>query len=66
VEKILVARLIFPIEEAEWIIPIVVQSKKGTEDIQVCMDYKSMSSTCMHDRFPTPFSDEVLDKVVGQ
>jgi hypothetical protein len=30
VDKMLAAGLIFPIEEAEWIIPIVIQSKKGT------------------------------------
>ena len=30
VDKILVARLIFPIEEVEWISPIVIQSKKDT------------------------------------
>jgi hypothetical protein len=30
VDKILAARLIFPIEEVEWISPIVIQSKKGT------------------------------------
>jgi hypothetical protein len=30
VDKMLGERLIFPIEEEKWIIPIVVQSKKGT------------------------------------
>ena len=29
------------------------------------MDYKSLKSTCVHDPFPTPFSDEVHDNVVG-
>jgi hypothetical protein len=63
VEKMLAAGLIFPIEEAEWISPIVIQRKKDTEDIRVCVDYKSMNSACVHDPFPTPFSDEVLDQV---
>jgi len=30
------------------------------------MDYKSMNSSCVHDLFPTPFSDEVLDQVEGK
>jgi hypothetical protein len=30
VDKMLVAGLIFPIEEAEWINPIVIQIKKDT------------------------------------
>jgi hypothetical protein len=55
--------MIFPMDEVEWINPIVIQKKKGNEDIQVCMDYKSLNDVCVHDPFPTPFSDEVLDRV---
>ena len=55
--------LIFPIEEAEWISPIVIQSKKGTKDIHVYVDYRSLNSTCVHDLFPTSFGDEVLEQV---
>jgi hypothetical protein len=62
----LAARLIFPIEEVEWISPIVIHSKKGTEYIRVCLDYRSLNSACVHDPFPTPFSDEVLDQVAGK
>jgi hypothetical protein len=61
----LAAGLIFPVDEAEWISPIVIQSKKGIDDIRVCVDYISLNSSCVHDPFPTPFSDEVLDQVVG-
>jgi hypothetical protein len=51
------AGLIFVVEEAEWVIPIVIQRKKGTEDIMVCVDYISLNSACVHDPFPTPFID---------
>jgi hypothetical protein len=61
----LAAGIIFPVDEAEWISPIVIQRKKGIDDIRVCVDYRSLNSTCVHDPFPTPFSDEVLDQVVG-
>jgi len=64
VDKMLAARLIFPIEEVEWISPIVIHSKKGTKDIWVYVDYRSLNSACVHDPFPTPFSDELLDQVV--
>jgi hypothetical protein len=30
IDKMLEARLIFAVEEAEWVSPIVIQSKKGT------------------------------------
>lgn len=33
VDKILVTGLVFPIEEAKWVSPIVIYCKKDTEDI---------------------------------
>lgn len=44
----------------------MIQNNKDTEDIRVCVDFKSYNSACVHDPFPTPFSDEVLDKVAGK
>jgi hypothetical protein len=66
VDKILTAVLIFPIEEEEWISPIFIESKKGIEDIRVFVDYRSLNYACVHDPFPTPFSDKVLDQVEGK
>jgi hypothetical protein len=60
IDKMLETCLIFPIEEAEWVSLIVIQSKKDTEDIRVCVDYKSLNSAYVHDPFPTPFIDEVI------
>jgi hypothetical protein len=65
IDRILIVGLIFPVNKAEWINPIVIQTKKGMDDIQVCVDYRSLNVACVHDPFPTPFSDEVLDQVVG-
>jgi hypothetical protein len=30
------------------------------------VDYRSLNPACVHDLFPTPFSDEVLDQVAGK
>ena len=30
------------------------------------MDLQKMNDACMHDHFPTPFTDEVRDNVGGQ
>ena len=65
IDKMLKAGLIFPFEEAEWVSPIVIQSKKEKSEIRVCVDYKSLNNACIHDPFPTPFSDEILKNVVG-
>jgi hypothetical protein len=65
IDRILATRLIFLVGEFECISPIVIQGKKGTNDIRLCVDYRSLNSACAHDPFPTRFSDEVLDQMVG-
>jgi hypothetical protein len=66
INKMFEAGLIFIVEEAEWVNPIVIQRNKGTEDIRVCVDYRSLNSACVHDPFPTPFTDEMLEQAVGK
>jgi hypothetical protein len=43
----------------------VVQDKK-TREIRICVDLKKLNDAYLHDLFPTPFVDEVLDNVGGQ
>jgi hypothetical protein len=52
------------VEESEWIIPMVVQDKK-TGEIRICVDLRKLNDAYLHDPFPTPFTDEVLDNVGG-
>jgi hypothetical protein len=54
-----------PIEEFEWISPMVVQEKKQV-GIQICVDLRKLDDVFLHDPFPTPFTDEVLENVGGQ
>lgn len=65
IDNMLASGLIFPIDEAEWINPIVIQDKKDSNEIWVCVDYRILNNACIPDPFPTPFSDEVLDNVGG-
>jgi hypothetical protein len=44
---------------------MVVQDKK-TREIRICVDLMKLNDDCLHDPFPTPFTDEVLDNVGGQ
>jgi hypothetical protein len=53
------------VEESEWISPMVVQDKK-TGEIRICVDLRKLNDACLHDPFPTPFTNEVLDNVGGQ
>lgn len=40
---------------------MVVQEKKAKGEIWICMDLCKLKDACVHDPFPTPFSDEILD-----
>ena len=65
-DKMLVAGIIEPIEESEWVSPMVVQEKKTKGEIRICVDLRKLNDACLHDPFPTPFTNEVLDNVGGQ
>jgi len=65
-DKILAIGIIEPVEESDWVSPIVVQEKKQKEEIRICIDLKKLNDDCMHDPFSTSFTDEVLDNVGGQ
>ena len=65
-DKMLVAGIIELVEEFDWVSPIVVQEKKKREEIMICVDLKKLNDACVHDPFPTPFTNEVLDNVGSQ
>ena len=62
----LAAGIIELVEESEWVSPMVVQEKKTKGDIRICLDLRKLNDASLHDPFPTPFTDEVLDNVGGQ
>ena len=59
------AGIIAPVEESKWISPMAVQDKK-TGEVRICVNLRKMNDACLHDPFPTPFTDEVLEGVGGQ
>jgi hypothetical protein len=58
------ARIIEPVEESEWISLMVVQDKKQG-GIRIGIDLRKLNVAFLHDPFPTPFTDEVLENVGG-
>ena len=58
--------MIEPLEESEWISPIVVQDKKTSREVRICVDLRKLNDAFLHDPFLTPFTDEVLENVGGQ
>lgn len=65
-DKILAAGIIEPVEESEWVSPMVVQDKKTKGEIRIYVDLRKLNDAYVHDPIPTPFTDEVLDNVGGQ
>jgi len=61
----LIAGIIEPVEEFEWVSPMVVQEKKAKGEIKVCVDLRKPNDACLHEPLPTLFIDEVLDNVGG-
>jgi len=41
---------------------MVVQDK-NTGEICICVNLRKLNDACVHDPFPTPFTDEVLEGV---
>ena len=65
-DRMLEVGIIEPVEYLEWIIPIVIQDKKETGEVRICVDLRKLNDACLHDPCPTPFTDEVLESVGGQ
>jgi hypothetical protein len=64
IDRMLEACIIEPVEESEWIIPMVMQEKKQG-GIRICVDLRKPNDSCLRDPFTTPFTDEVLENVGG-
>jgi hypothetical protein len=57
--------IIEPVEESERISSLVIQDKKQGRGIRICIDLRKLNDACLHDPFPTPFIDEVLENMGG-
>ncbi|MCO5597414.1 hypothetical protein L7F22_051491 [Adiantum nelumboides] len=64
VRKLLQAGFVYPVEDSEWVSPVVVTPKKNGK-WRVCVDYKPLNAATKSDHFPLPFQDEILTKVAG-
>ena len=63
-DKLLQVGFIIPIDQAEWLSPIVVVPKKSGK-IRICVDYRKLNAATVTDPFPLPFMDMILDAVAG-
>jgi hypothetical protein len=69
IDRLLEVGFIYPVNNSEWVSPIVVVPKKvgvdGKVKIRVCQDFRKLNSATKKDYFPLPFIDIILDHVAG-
>ena len=63
-EKLLKAGFIEPVDQATWLSPIVVVPKKN-DKLRICLDFRRFNTATKKDPYPQPFTDEVLNMVIG-
>ena len=70
IDRLSEAGFIYPVNNSEWVSPIVVVPKKvgadGKVKIRVCQDFRKLNAATKKDYFPLPFTDIILDHVSGQ
>ena len=65
-DRMLDTGIIETLEDLEWISPIIIQDKKTISEVRICVDLRKLNNACLHEPFPTPFTDEVLESVRGK
>jgi hypothetical protein len=64
IDKLLVVSFIKLVEEATWLSLIVVVPKKNGK-LKIYVDFKKLNPTTKKDPYPLPFTNEVINIVVG-
>ena len=64
IDKLLEVGFIYKVSYYEWVLPIVVVPKKNGK-LRIYQDFKRLNSFTRKDYSPLPFTDTMLDAVVG-
>ena len=46
--------------EATWVMPVIMVKKKGTTDLRMCIDFRSLNKDMIFVNYPIPRVDYVL------
>ena len=66
IKNMLTARIIYPINQSEWEIPMVVQPKKhDPTKLRIYVDFRELNKVTLTNPFLTPYVDEILNEVAG-
>jgi hypothetical protein len=64
IDKLLAVRFIESVKEATWLSPIVVIPKKNGK-LRIYINFKKLNVTIKKDPYPLPFTNEVLNTIIG-
>ena len=57
--KLLVAKIIFPVRHTTWVVNLVpVRKKLG--DIRICIDFRNLNRASLKDNYPVSAMEEIL------
>ena len=62
--KLLSAKIIFPVRDSRWVSNLVPVRKKN-DDIRICIDFHNLNKACQKDNFPFPPMEQILQLVAG-
>ena len=60
------ASIIEPVEESDWVSPMVVQEKKRKGETIIYVDLRKLNDAYVHNPFLMSFTNEVLENFIGQ
>lgn len=64
IDALLRAGFITEGESSDWLFPIVVVPKKNGK-LRICVDFRKLNEQTIKEPFPLPFTDTMLDQIVG-
>jgi hypothetical protein len=64
IDKLLTDMFIKYVKEVKWLSPIVVVPKENGK-LRICINFKKLNATTNKDPYPLPFTNEMLNIVVG-
>jgi len=59
IDKMLKAKIIYPIHHSTWVENIVHVRKKNGE-IRICVDFRNLNQASLKDNYPLPVMDHIL------
>ena len=66
IDNMLTAGIIYPIDQSEWAIPMVIQLKNyDPTKLWIYIDFHKLTKVTLIELFPTPYADKTLNKVAG-